>query len=131
MSYFFGPNFKCFTNDAFCLHGFDYAYLRRLRHIVIKKFEIIKKLYLCETLLKMAGECGMHAQHTPHSTLLIKLWHCIISIAANNKIQETTIRNSCYYDNYKTRLSMTKYLALRNKDQEKINMTSFEAQWGL
>ena len=46
--------------------------------------------------------------------LLIKLRHCFISKAAKSKIQETTLRNSCYYDNYKTRLSMTKYLALRN-----------------
>ena len=39
--------------------------------------------------------------------------------------------NSCYYDNYKTRLSMTKYRALQNKYQKKeVSMTSFEAQWG-
>ena len=43
----------------------------------------------------------------------------LISITAKNKIQETTLRNFCYYDNYKTRLSMTKYLALRNKYQKK------------
>ena len=48
-----------------------------------------------------------------------KLRHCFISITAKNKIQETTLRNSYYYDNYKTRLSITKYLALRNKYQKK------------
>ena len=43
---FLAPNFECFTNnDAFCLHSFDYACLRRLRHIVMKKFEIVEKLY--------------------------------------------------------------------------------------
>ena len=46
---------------------------------------------------------------------LIKLRDCFVSITAKNKVQETTPRNSCYYDNYKTRLSMTKYLALRNQ----------------
>ena len=48
------------------------------------------------------------------TVLQIKLRYCFISLTAKNKIQETTLRNSCYYDNYKTRLSMTKYLALRN-----------------
>ena len=40
----------------------------------------------------------------------------LISITATNKIQETTLRKSCYYDNYKVRFSMTKHLAtaLRN-----------------
>ena len=48
------------------------------------------------------------------TALLIKL-NCVIaslSITAKNKIQETTLRNSCCYDDYKIRLSMTKYLAL-------------------
>ena len=40
------------------------------------------------------------------------------SIAAKNKIQETTLHNSCYYNNYKTRLSMTKHWALWNEYQE-------------
>ena len=51
--------------------------------------------------------------------LLIKLCHCFISIAAKNKIQETTLGNSSYYDNYKARLSITNYLALRNKYQKR------------
>ena len=60
---FFPPNFECFTNDAFCLYGFDYACLRWLRHIAMKRFEIMEKIYSSKTLLKMAGE-GMHTQHT-------------------------------------------------------------------
>ena len=64
--------------------------------------------------------------------MLIKLRHCFISITAKNKIQETTLRNFCYFDNYKTRLSMTKYLGLRNKYQKKKwpKYDAFEAQWG-
>ena len=50
------------------------------------------------------------------TALLIELCHCFISIMANNKIQETTLRSSCCNDNYKIRLSMTKYPAF------KINM---------
>ena len=46
------------------------------------------------------------------TALLIKLRDRFIGITAKNKIQETTLRNSCYYDNYETRLSITKYLAL-------------------
>ena len=38
--------------------------------------------------------------------------------------------NSCYYDNYKTRLSMTKYRALGNISEKEVSMTSFEAQRG-
>ena len=42
-----------------------------------------------------------------------------MSITAKNTIKKTKLRNSCYYDNYKTRLSMTKYRALQNKYQKK------------
>ena len=49
----------------------------------------------------------------------IKLRDCFISITAKNKIQEITLRNSCYYDNYKTKLPMTKYVALRNTKYQK------------
>ena len=61
----------------------------------------------------------------------IKLRDCFMSIMAKNKIQETTLGDSCY-DNYKTRLSVTKYLAFRNKyiPEKEVCMTSFEAQWG-
>ena len=31
------------NKDAFCSHSFDYACCRRLRHIVIKRFEIMEK----------------------------------------------------------------------------------------
>ena len=62
---FFAPNFECFSNDEFCSHGFEYACLRRLRHIVMKRFKIMEKFYSSKTLLKMAGG-GMHMQHTPH-----------------------------------------------------------------
>ena len=62
---FLAPNLECFTKyDAFCSHGFNYACLRRLRHIVIKRFEVIEKFYSSKALLKMAG-WGMHTQHTP------------------------------------------------------------------
>ena len=44
------PNFECFTNDAFCSHSFDYACLRRLRHIVMKRFDILEKFYSSKTL---------------------------------------------------------------------------------
>ena len=53
--------------------------------------------------------------YTSDSVLLIKLRYCFISIMAKNKIQETTLRSLILVnDNYKTILSMTKYLALRN-----------------
>ena len=53
---FLAPNFECFTKyDAFCSHSFDYACLRRLRHIVMKRFEIMEKFYLSKALLKIAG----------------------------------------------------------------------------
>ena len=53
---FLAPNFECFTNyDAFYLYSFDYECLRRLRHIVVKRFEIMKKFYSSKPLLKMAG----------------------------------------------------------------------------
>ena len=50
-----------------------------------------------------------------------KIGSLLYSITAKNKIQETTIRklSSCYCDNYKTRLSMTKCQALRIKHQKK------------
>ena len=54
------------------------------------------------------------------TALLIEI--CVIaslSITAKNMIQETTLGNSCYYDNYKTRLSMTKHQALPNDYQKK------------
>ena len=63
---FLASNFESFTNDAFCLRGFDYVCLRRLKHIVMKRFEIIEKFCSSKALLKMAGRCGMHAQHIPH-----------------------------------------------------------------
>ena len=67
---FLAPNFECFTkSDAFCSHSYDYACLRRLRHIVMKRSEIIEKFYSSKTLLKMAGG-GMHTQHTRHSSFL-------------------------------------------------------------
>ena len=58
------------TNDAFCSHSFDYTCLRRLRHIVMKRFEIMGKFYSSKTLLKMAGG-GMHTQYTPHPSLVV------------------------------------------------------------
>ena len=43
--------------DAFCSHKFDYACLGRLRHIVMKRFKIMEKLYSFE-----AGACNCLAQ---------------------------------------------------------------------
>ena len=62
---------------------------------------------------------------------LIKLRHCFIKHRPNgkDKIQETTQRNFCCHDNYKTRLSKTKYRALTVEIniRKKVSMTSFEA----
>ena len=44
------PNFKCFANDALCSHSFAYACLSRLRHIVMKRFEIMEKFYSSKAL---------------------------------------------------------------------------------
>ena len=35
----------------------------------MKRFKIMEKFYSYKTLLKMAGEEGMHRQHTPHPLL--------------------------------------------------------------
>ena len=64
--HFLAPNFECFTNDAFCSQSFVYACLRRLRHIIMKKFEIMEKFNSSIiTLLKIAGEKWMHTPHPP------------------------------------------------------------------
>ena len=52
--------------DAFCTHGFDHACLRRLRHIVRKRFEIMEKFYLSKALVKLAG--GEDASPTGSAT---------------------------------------------------------------
>ena len=66
MFIFLAPNFECFTKyDAFRSHSFDYACVRRLRHIVMKRFEIMEKFYLSKAMLKMAGGGGMHPPHLP------------------------------------------------------------------
>ena len=58
---FLAPNFDCFTiYDAFCSHSVDSACLRRLRHIVMKRFEITENFYSFKALLKMAGGGEMH-----------------------------------------------------------------------
>ena len=50
---FVAPNFECFTKyDAFCEHSFNYACLSRLRRIVVKRFEIMEKLYSPKHCLK-------------------------------------------------------------------------------
>ena len=53
------------------------------------------------------------------TALLIKLRHCFIK---HNGKEQNLGNNaiSCYNDNYKTRLSMTKYRVLRNKYQKKM-----------
>ena len=62
------PNFECFTKyDAFCLHSFDHACLRQLRHdIVMKRIKIMAKFDSSKALLKMVGG-GMHPPHPPGS----------------------------------------------------------------
>ena len=53
---FLAPNSEYFAKyDAFCSHGFDYACLRRLSHIVVKRFEMMERFYSSKALLKMAG----------------------------------------------------------------------------
>ena len=62
---FLAPNFECFTKyDAFCSHSFDYACLRRLKHIVTNRFEITENFYPSKALSKMDGG-GMHSPHPP------------------------------------------------------------------
>ena len=63
---FLAPYLECFTNGAFCSHNFDYACLRRLRHIVVKRFEIMEKFYSSKTLLKMA--CGGGGAYAAYPT---------------------------------------------------------------
>ena len=67
--------------------------------------------------------------YTSGTALLIKLHHCFVSITAKNLRFKKTLRNF-YYDNYKTRLSITKYLALRNKHRirKKVSMKPFQPQ---
>ena len=65
---FSAPNFECFTNDAFSSHSLDYACLRRLRYIVMKRFEVMEKFYSSKTLLKLAGG-GVHMQRTSHPVM--------------------------------------------------------------
>ena len=64
---FLKPNFECFIKyDTFCSHSFDYARLRRLGHIVMKRFEIMENFYSSKTLLKMAGgDCIRSIPHFP------------------------------------------------------------------
>ena len=53
---FLASIFECFTKHVvFCWHSFDYACLRRLRHIAMKRFEIMEKFYSSKALLKKAG----------------------------------------------------------------------------
>ena len=53
---FLASVFECFTKyDVFRWHSFDYACLKQLRHMVMNRFEIMKKIFSCKALLKMAG----------------------------------------------------------------------------
>ena len=69
---FLAPNFECLTNDAFCSHSFDYACLRRQRHIVMKRFEITENFYSSKALSKMAGG-GMHPPPWIRPCLLVDI----------------------------------------------------------
>ena len=74
---FLAPNFECFNkNDAFCSHSIDYyACLRRLRHVVMKRFENAEKFYSSATLLKMAGG-GRHPPHRRSEGYLPPCFFC-------------------------------------------------------
>ena len=60
LSYFW-PLTLSASQKKFCSHSFDYACLRRLRHIVMLRFEFMEKFYSSRTLLKMSGG-GIHKQ---------------------------------------------------------------------
>ena len=53
-----------FAQFRFCSHSFDYACLKRLRHIVVQRLEITQKFYSSKASLKMAAG-GMHSPHLP------------------------------------------------------------------
>ena len=58
---FFDPNSECFAEfDAFCLHIFDYACLKR--NCYRRTFETMEKMYTSKTCLKMTDG----RMHTPH-----------------------------------------------------------------
>ena len=81
-------------------------FLSYVDHFYLKSFS----LFSTEGL-RGRGQLRVQKRHCSANKIALMLHK---HITAKNKIQETTLRNSCYYDNYKTRLSMTKYLALRN-----------------
>ena len=60
-------NLSSIFNNAFCSHSFEYACLRRLRHTVMKRFEIMEKFYSSKALLKMAGGGTPHIAPPPGS----------------------------------------------------------------
>ena len=71
-------NFVCFAPNSdvlnqiyhsVCLHIFDLCLLNTLDLLLMKRFEIMEKLYSSTTLLKMAGD-GMH----PHILPWIRPW---------------------------------------------------------
>ena len=69
---FSATNFECFADDAFCSRSVYCACLRQLRHIVMKKFEIMEKFYSSKTLMKMAG--GGCIRSIPHIPPWIRPW---------------------------------------------------------
>ena len=71
---FLAPNFTCFTNNAFCSHSFDYACLRRLRYIVMKRFKIMEKPLVFKNIVETAGEggCIRSIPHTPLRCIITK-----------------------------------------------------------
>ena len=73
---FLSPNFECFIKyDALCSHSFDYACLRRLRHIVMKRYKIAEKFYSSKALIKVTGG-GVHLNYPPwiHPCPFVKSW---------------------------------------------------------
>ena len=74
---FLAPNFECFTKyDAFCSHSFDNACLRRLRHIVMKRFKIAEKFYSSIALLKIAGRRDASPTSPPDPPLVSVARQC-------------------------------------------------------
>ena len=86
--------------------------LQHVDHFRLKSFSLF-------SIKGLRGRGQLRVGYRSGTALLIKLRHCFIRITAKNKFQETTLRKSCYYDNHKTKLPMTKYLALQNKYQKK------------
>ena len=88
------------------------SFLSYLNHFCLKSFS----LFSAEGL-RGRGQLRVQERQCPANKIALLLHK------HNGKEQDSgnnaTYSNSFYYDNYKTRLSMTRYLALQNKYQKK------------